>query len=147
MKVILVQDVDQVGKAGTVADVADGFARNYLLPRGFAVSATTNSIAQFEHRKKVVQDKLIRDRKDAEGLKGKLEGIACKIAREAGEEDKLFGSVTARDIADAIAEEGITIDHKSVKLDAPLKNLGVFTVPVKLGTDVTANVKVWVVAK
>ena len=147
MKVILSQDVEQVGKAGTVLEVADGFGRNYLIPRGFALPATARSINQVEHQKRVVADKIAKTRKDAEGLKGRLEDVACKIAREAGEEDKLFGSVTIRDIADALAEEGIEVDHKKIVLDAPIKHLGVYTVEVKLAAEVAAKVKVWVVAK
>lgn len=147
MKVILTQDVDQVGKAGQVLDVADGFGRNFLVPRGLAMPATTRSIAQVEHRKRVVADRIARELKTAEALKAKLEGVSCKIAREAGEGDKLFGSVTNRDVADALAEEGIQIDHRAVQLDPPIKDLGAFEVPVKLAPQVVAKVKVWVVAK
>jgi len=147
MKVILSQDVEQVGKAGTVLEVADGFGRNYLIPRGMALPATARSINQVEHQKRIVADKIATARKDAEGLKGRLENVACKVAREAGEEDKLFGSVTIRDIADALAEEGIEIDHRKIVLDQPIKHLGVYSVEVKLSTDVVAKVKVWVVAK
>ncbi|MBM4397159.1 MAG: 50S ribosomal protein L9 [Deltaproteobacteria bacterium] len=147
MKVILNQDVDQVGRAGQVLDVSDGFGRNYLLPRGLALLATPRAAQQVEHRKRLVASRLVRQRKDADGLKARLEEVACKIAREAGEEDKLFGSVTTRDIADALAEEGIELDHRKVVLDAPIKNLGVFHVDVKLAPEVVAKVKVWVVAK
>ncbi len=147
MKIILSQDVEQVGKAGTVLEVADGFGRNYLIPRGLALPATARSINQIEHQKRIVADKIAKTRQDAEGLKGRLEDVACKIAREAGEEDKLFGSVTIRDIADALAEEGIVVDHKKIVLDSPIKHLGVYTVDVKLAAEVVAKVKVWVVAK
>lgn len=147
MKVILSQDVEQVGKAGEIKDVAPGFGRNFLIPRGLALPATTKSIAQVEHKKRVVADAIARTRKDAEGLKARLEDVACKIAREAGEEDKLFGSVTSRDIADALAEEGIEVDSKKIQLDQPLKHLGVYTVEIKLATEVAAQIKVWVVAK
>jgi large subunit ribosomal protein L9 len=147
MKVILTQDVDQVGKAGQILDVAPGFGRNFLVPRGLAMAATSRSIAQVEHRKRIVADKLAREVKDAEALKARIETVACKIAREAGEEDKLFGSVTSRDIADALHEEGIDIDHRKIQIDTPLRNLGVFEVSVKLGSQVAAKVKVWVVAK
>jgi large subunit ribosomal protein L9 len=147
MKVILNQDVDQVGRAGQVLDVADGFGRNYLIPRGMASPATARSVAQLDHRKRLVEAKLNRERKEAEGLKRRLEDVACKIAREAGEEDKLFGSVTSRDIADALADEGIEVDHKRIVLEAPIKNLGIYHVDVKLGFELIAKVKVWVVAK
>jgi large subunit ribosomal protein L9 len=147
MKVILTQDVDQVGSAGQVLDVADGFGRNYLVPRGLAMPATTRSIAQVEHRKRVVADRIARDLKSAEAIKAKLESVSCKIAREAGEGERLFGSVTNRDVADALAEEGIQIDHRTILLDPPIKDLGAFEVSVKLAPQVVAKVKVWVVAK
>ena len=92
-------------------------------------------------------DRIARETKTAMELKKRLEGVACKIAREAGEEDKLFGSVTNRDIADALAEEGIEVDHKRIQLENPIKNLGVFHVNIKLAPELTAAVKVWVVSK
>jgi len=147
MKVILTQDVDQVGTAGQVLDVADGFGRNYLVPRGLALPATSGSIAQVEHRKRIVADRIARELKTAEALKAKLESVSCKIAREAGEGDRLFGSVTNRDVADALAEEGVQIDHRTIQLEMPIKDLGAFEVPVKLAPKVVAMVKVWVVAK
>jgi len=147
MKVILNQDVDQVGRAGQVLDVADGFGRNYLLPRGLAMLATPRAASQVEHRKRLVAARLVRERKTAEEMKGRVEEVACKIAREAGEEDKLFGSVTTRDISDALAEEGVVIDHRKVVLDTPIKHLGVYHVDVRLAPEVVAKVKVWVVAK
>jgi large subunit ribosomal protein L9 len=147
MKVILNQDVEQVGRAGDVKDVADGYGRNFLLPRGLAVLATPRAADQMEHRKRLVHDRIVRERKTAEAVKMKLEEVACKIAREAGEEDKLFGAVTSRDVADALHEEGVEIDHRKILLDQPIKHLGVYTVDVKLATEVIAKVKVWVVAK
>jgi len=147
MKVILTMDVEQVGRAGQVVDVAPGFSRNFLIPRGLAVRATTRSIAQFEHRKRVVAERLAREKREAETLKERLEGVACRIAREAGEEDRLFGSVTARDIAAALADEGFKIDHRAVQLENPIKHLGIYQVEVRLAPDVTAQVKVWVIAK
>ena len=147
MKVILKQDVEQVGAAGEVKTVSDGYARNFLIPRGMALPATSRSLSEMEHKKRQVEAKLRRDRKDAEGLKERLEQVACKISREAGEEDKLFGSVTNRDIAEALEAEGIELDHRKIVLDAPLKTLGVFDVTIKLASDVSAVVKVWVVAK
>lgn len=147
MKVILNQDIEQLGRAGEIKEVADGFGRNYLLPRGLAVLATPRAAAQIEHRKRVVQAKIVREKKNAEALKSKLEQMACKITREAGEEDKLFGSVTARDIADALHDEGIEVDHRKVLLDHPIKHLGVYSVDIKLAPEVIAKLKVWVVAK
>lgn len=147
MKVILNQDVEQVGQAGEIVEVAPGFCRNYLVPRGLAVTATTRSIKQLEHSKRMVADRIARERKGAEASKDQLENVACKIAREAGEEDKLFGSVTTRDITAALADEGFEIDHRKIKLETPIKHLGIYHVDVKLASDVVAQVKVWVVAK
>lgn len=147
MKVILKQDVDQVGRAGDIVEVADGFGRNYLIPKGLAIRATAGSLAQIEHRKRMVEAGIARARKAAVALKERLEGISCRIAREAGEEDKLFGSVTARDIATALAEEGIHVDHRAIQLEKPIKHLGIFPVQIKLARDVVATVRVWVVAK
>ena len=147
MKIILNQDVEQVGKAGDVKDVSDGFGRNFLIPRGLAMLATPRASDQMEHRKRLVHDKIVRERKSAEAQKMKLEEVACKIAREAGEEDKLFGSVTTRDVCDALHDEGVEIDHRKIVLDQPIKHLGVYTVDVKLAPEVVAKVKVWVVAK
>ncbi|NOZ00400.1 MAG: 50S ribosomal protein L9 [Deltaproteobacteria bacterium] len=147
MKVILNQDVEQLGQAGDIVDVSPGYCRNFLIPRGLAVTATTRSVKQIEHRKRMVADRIARGRKSALALKESLEKVACKIAREAGEEDKLFGSVTTRDITVALADEGFEIDHRKVKLESPIKHLGIYHVDVKLATDVAAQVKVWVVAK
>lgn len=147
MKVILKQDVEMVGKAGEMKNVADGYARNFLVPRGLAVLATSRSIAEVEHRKRMVEAKMRSDLKDAEALKDRLGQVACKIAREVGEEERLFGSVTNRDIAEALNAAGIEIDHRKIVMSAPLKHLGAHEVSVRLSAEVTAVVKVWVVAK
>lgn len=147
MKVILKQDVEQVGRAGQVVEVSPGFSRNFLIPRGLAVPATAGTVAQIEHRKRLVADSLARARRAAQELKERLETVACRIAREAGEEDRLFGSVTSRDIAAALADEGFEIDHRAIRLDNPIKHLGIYHVEVKLAPEVIAQVKVWVVAK
>ncbi len=147
MKVILKQDVEQVGRAGQVVEVSPGFSRNFLIPRGLAVRATAGTVAQIEHRKRLVADSLARARRAALELKERLETVSCRIAREAGEEDRLFGSVTARDIAAALADEGFEVDHRAIRLDNPIKQLGIYRVEVKLAPEVIAQVKVWVVAK
>ncbi|MBP7126442.1 50S ribosomal protein L9 [Myxococcota bacterium] len=147
MKVILSQDLETLGRAGDVKEVSDGYARNFLFPRGIALPATRRSMEQIEHQKRLVADRIAAARKAAMGLKERIEATPCKVAREAGEEDRIFGSVTARDIAAALAEEGIEVDHRKIQLEQPLKNLGVFTVPVRLEREVVAEAKVWVVAK
>ncbi len=147
MKVILNENIDHLGKAGEIVDVSDGFARNFLIPQGKAVLATTRSVRELEHARRQVQAQLLRERKTAEATKQAIEKVALNIVREAGEEEKLFGSVTNRDIAEALAVEGFTVDHRKIQLDNPIKTLGTFKVEIKLNTDVSAEVKVRVVAK
>lgn len=146
MKVILCRDVEQVGRAGEIVDVERGFSMNYLFPRGLAIRATTRNIKELEHRKRLVAERLAREKKKALALKEALEGLSVRIAREAGEEDKLFGSVTARDIAAALLDEGYEVDHRNILLERPIKHLGIYHVDVRLAPEVVAKVKVWVVA-
>lgn len=147
MKVILNQHIEHLGKAGDVVEVADGFARNFLIPQGKAVLATTRSVHELDHARRQVEAMLLRERKTAEATKAAMEKVTCNIVREAGEEDKLFGSVTNRDVCDALADEGFTVDHKKIQLETPIKALGTFKVVVKLSSEVAATVKVRVVAK
>jgi large subunit ribosomal protein L9 len=147
VKVILLKEVQGLGKPMDTVDVAPGYCRNYLLPKGLAIVASARSLKQVEHNKKMVEARLAKERRKALELKQKLEEISCKVAREAGEGDKLFGSVTNRDIAVALAEEGFSIDHRQISLESPIKHLGIFYANVKLAPDVVAKVKVWVVAK
>lgn len=145
MQVILKQDVPKLGDAGDLVKVTAGFGRNYLIPRGLAVLATAGSLAQVEHQKKVAEAIRKRHLGEAKTLAEQIEGTAISIRREAGEDDKLFGSVTNRDIAEALAAEGIQIDKRSIQLDEPLKAIGLFTVPVKLHRTVSANLRVYVI--
>ena len=145
MQVILKQDVAKLGDAGDVVKVSDGFGRNYLIPRGLAVLATASTVAQTEHQKKVAEAIRKRNLSAAKTLAEQIEGTAISIRREAGEDDKLFGSVTNRDIGEALEAEGIKLDKRSIQLDEPLKAIGLFTVPVKLHRTVTANLRVYVI--
>jgi large subunit ribosomal protein L9 len=142
MKVILKEDVDHLGKMGALVEVKDGFARNFLLPNRKAVLATDKNTKELEHERKVIDIKLKKIRKEAEGLGEKIQAVTLHIQVQAGEEDKLFGSVTAQDIVDALEKESITIDKKKILLEKPLKELGIFPVPIKLHSDVIANLKV-----
>lgn len=144
-KVILQQNVEHVGSAGDVVRVSDGFARNFLLPRKLALVANERSMKQFDHHKKITQDRINKMMAEAKGLAEKIESISCTISRKSGEEDKLFGSVNSLDIQEALEKEGIKVDRKDIQLADPIKILGVFTVPVKLVKGVTANLKLWVV--
>ena len=147
MKVILNEHMDHLGKAGEIVDVADGFARNFLIPQGKAVLATTRSVKKLEHAKSQVQAQLLREHKTAESLKKAIEKTPVNLVHEAGEEDKLFGSVTNRDIAEALAADGIKVDARDIALENPIKTLGTFKVGIKLTAEVAAEIKVRVVAK
>jgi len=145
MKVILIEDVPSLGETGELVRVADGYGRNYLIPYGKAIKETTHNIKIFEHQAKQLKDKKDRIQRDAEKLSSRIETVSCTVAKPAGEEDKIFGSVTSMDIADSLKVEGIEIDRKKIILDDPIKTLGIYNVPIKLHTEVTAHLKVWVV--
>jgi large subunit ribosomal protein L9 len=147
MQIILTENVPNLGSIGDLVKVKDGYARNYLLPRKLAIVATPKSVKQFEHQKRVVAARMEKLLTSAKGLKEKLEGLSLSISRQVGEEDKLFGSVTTKDIAEALEDKGFDVDRKKIVLDAPIKTQGVFQVPVKLHQDVFATLKVWVVPK
>ena len=145
MKVILTEEIEAIGKPGDLLTVKDGFARNYLLPKNKAVQAPTQNMKQLEHQKRLISEKLNKVKSEAEKLSKRLEQISCTITKPAGEEDKLFGSVTSADICECLHNEGIEIDRKKISLDEPLKELGIFNIPVKLHPEITATLKVWVV--
>ena len=142
VKVILKEDVEHLGKMGTLVEVKDGFARNFLLPNRKAVLATDKNTRELEHERKVIEIKLKKIRKEAEGLGEKIQALTLHIQVQAGEEDKLFGSVTSQDIAEALEKESVTIDKKKIMLEKPIKELGIFPVPIRLHADVIANIKV-----
>jgi large subunit ribosomal protein L9 len=147
MQVILKEDLDNLGKSGEVVNVRTGYGRNYLLPRGLAVLATAGDIARVDHEKKVIAARTAKLAKEAQAEADRLSQVSVSIARAVGEGDKLFGSVTSRDIAEALHEKGVTIDAKKIVLDEPLKALGMTEVAVKLSRGVSAKIKVWVVKK
>ena len=147
MKVILKEDVLNVGRIGDIVKVADGYARNYLLPRSLAVIATTRHLKQLEHEKRLIDVKKAKFIRDANDLKNKLDNFSCTFSRQASEDEKLFGSVTNKEIADALKDAGYEIDKRMVILDSPIKKLGVYTVDVKLHPEIIAKIKVWVVAE
>lgn len=145
MKIILNQSVETLGKAGDLVKVADGYARNYLIPKGFASEADSRNIKAFEHEKKRIMIKAEKDRKKAQELSARLEAAVCTIARRAGEQEKLFGSVGTKDIQDALALLGFEIDRKNIVLDEPIKSLGEFPVRIRTGAGTSAEIKVTVV--
>lgn len=145
MLVILKNEVTNLGDAGDIVKVADGYGRNFLIPRGLAIPASEGSIRQLEHQKRVAEAIRRKQLASSKDLATKLEGTAVSIRRETGEDDKLFGSVTNRDIADALAAEGIEVDRRSIQLAEPIRSIGLFTVPIRLHRSVTASVRVYVI--
>ena len=145
MKVILLDDVTKVGRRGEVRDVSDGYARNYLIPKRLALSATAGNLKNLEHIKVQQDSKAQRIKGDAEGMQQRIEALTYEERRQASEEGKLFGSVTSQDLADFLDKHGIKIERRRIHLDEPIKTLGETTVPVRLHADVTAQLKVSVV--
>jgi large subunit ribosomal protein L9 len=147
MQLILVEDVEHLGKAGELVSVKPGYARNFLLPKGLAVSATTRNVKEFEHTKAMIERRVEQERGAAEDLANKLNGMILQFERLVGEGDKLYGSVTNKEIGEQLKVAGVEIDHRKIQLSEPIKELGKYEVPIKIHSDVKATLKFWVVAK
>jgi large subunit ribosomal protein L9 len=145
MKVILREDDKKLGSAGDVVEVKAGFARNYLFPRNLAVRADASQMKRLEHERKVLNDKKEKGLKEFKALAAQIDKASCTISVTVGDEDKMFGSVTSIDIAEALAKEGVELDKKHIHLEEPIKALGVFSVPIKLSPEVETDLKVWVI--
>lgn len=145
IQVILSADVPHLGHMGDVVNVRKGYARNYLLPRGLALLATQRNVKHLEHAKRVIQKQAERQIASAKEVADRLAAASITVPRRVAEEDRLYGSVTARDIQAALAAENIEVEARQIQLNEPIKHLGVFNVPVALARDVKAEVKVWVV--
>jgi large subunit ribosomal protein L9 len=145
MEVILREDIERVGTRGQVVKVANGYARNFLLPKRLAVAATDANRKIVEQERQAYLRREAKQKGEAEDLSKLLSGVTVTIAQKAGENDQLFGSVTSKDVADALAAKNFTIDRRKVLMDEPIKQLGEFKVPVRLHKDVTAEVTVQVV--
>lgn len=145
MRVILREDVPNLGKSGELVNVKDGFGRNFLLPRKLAVIASEQNVRQLEHEKAVITARQAKLKGAAEEQAKKLGNVSVKIARKVGEQDKLFGSVTALDIAEALAAAGHKVDRRHLHLPEPIKALGNYDVEIRMHREVTAKVKVEVV--
>lgn len=147
VKVILRQDIDKLGAAGAVVSVRPGFARNYLLPRGYACEASAANLRQIEDERARTEARSRREYLEARRRASLLEGVSLTFHARAGEESRLFGSVTSGDIADRLAEQGLDfeVDRRAIELDEPIKALGVFSVPVRLHAEVKPEIKVWVI--
>lgn len=145
MKVILRQNVESLGKVGETIKVADGYARNYLIPKGLAAEANTRNLKVFEHEKKRILLQAEKIQKQAEEAAAKLSGVVLAIARRVGEQEKLFGSVGVKDIEEALITQGFAVDKRDILLEEPIKAIGEFAVRIKLSAGVTAEIKVNVV--
>lgn len=145
MKVILLKDIETLGSAGEVVEVKNGYGRNFLIPRNEALVATAANMAQFESRRKQQETLSERDRRAAEALAKKLQAESITAQVKVGEEDRLFGSVTAQNIAELLDEKGYEIDRRAIHLEDPIRELGVYNVEVRLHPEVTTTVKLWVV--
>ena len=145
MKVILLDDVSKVGRRGDVRDVSDGYARNFLLPKKLALTATPGNLKNLDHIKTQQQAKADRVKGDAETVRARIEALTYEERRQASEEGKLFGSVTAQDIADFLQKHGVKIERRRIQLDEPIKALGETPVTVRVHPEVTAELKVNVV--
>ena len=147
MEVILKEDIRNLGKMGEVVRVRDGYARNYLLPRGVVLLANKKNFKSFEHQKRVIADQKERVMKQAQGLAEKLAQVTVVIPMRSGEEGRLFGSVTNMDIEKALREKGFQVERRKIHLAEPIKNLGDFEVTIRLTADLTPTVKVSVVSQ
>lgn len=145
MKLILTETVDNLGEAGEVVKVTDGYGRNYLLPQRKAILATSGHLKMLQGRLKQQVAKDSKTQQDAVAFAGQLESVSFTAVVQVGEEDRMFGSVTAQAIGDLLQEKGFDVDRRKILLEEPIKALGIYTVPIQIHPKVTANVKVWVV--
>ena len=145
MKVILRKELESLGKVGEIIEVKAGYARNFLIPRGFALKADKQNIKRLEDEQQNVQLKLSKDKKIAQKIAEKLNTVSCTATVTVGEEDRVFGSVTTQEISDLLKDKGFDIDRKKIILDEPIKALGIYDIPIKLHSEVEAKIKLWVV--
>ena len=147
MEVILKEDIVNLGKIGEIVRVRDGYARNYLLPRGLVLEANKRNLKTFEHQKKIVADQKQKITRHAQVVGDQLAGVSLVIAMKVGEEGKLFGSVTTIQIEKALKAKGLNVDRRKIHLEAPIKSVGDYEVPIRLAAELTMPLKVSVVAE
>ncbi|MCM8783580.1 MAG: 50S ribosomal protein L9 [Candidatus Omnitrophica bacterium] len=147
MKIVLRRDIDKLGKFGDIIIVKDGYARNYLIPKGFAFEATESNFKLIEKEKEELNRRKEKEKREAYSLADKIKNSSCTITVEVGEDGKMFGVVTNHDIAKAYEEMGIKLDKRMIELNEPIKEVGIFYVPIKLHSEVSVEAKVWVVKK
>lgn len=144
-KLLLLEDVEDLGKAGDTVNVAAGFARNYLKPRGLAIETSTAALRQLEKKKTLIQENRKKDLDDAKALSTKISEMEVTIPMQAGDDNQLFGSVTSAVIAEELEKQGVSIETRKIKLDQGIKELGVYSVEIKIHADVVSTLKVWIV--
>ena len=145
MKIVLRTDVETLGRRGEVVRVADGYARNYLLPKKLALEATPGNLKLIEQERRVQEVHEAKEKQEAEALAARIAQLSCTAVRKVGENEVLYGSVTGADVAELLEKEGFSLDKRKILLEEPIKSLGIYEVPIKLHPQVTASVKVWVV--
>ena len=145
MQVLLREDMENLGKRGEVVRVAPGYARNYLLPKGLAMRVTAGNMKVIQQERRAIQVRHDREKQAAEELARRVAQVSCTIVKKVGEQDTLYGAVTTQDIGQVLEKEGIDVDRRRILLEEPIKSLGVYTVPIKVHPEVTAELKVWVV--
>jgi large subunit ribosomal protein L9 len=146
MEVILKDDVPKLGEMGDIVEVADGYGRNYLIPQGLATQATEGRKAQIEHKRKQIEREKEEQREAAREVLEEIDGVSVSIPERVSESDRLYGSVTSRDIADVLQQEDLDVEYRDVLLEEPIRQLGIYEVPIKLASGINAHVYVWVVA-
>jgi len=145
LEIILLKDKEKLGKAGETVEVADGYARNYLIPQGIALKSTESNVKRFEEIKRQRNIRKERKLKKAKELAEKIKSLSITIPVKVGEKDQVFGSVTKKDIAEQMKEKGYEVPKSNIKLEEPIKSLGIYEVPVSLDASVNTEVKVWVI--
>ena len=144
VEVYLKHDIDKLGRAGERVTVKNGYARNFLIPRDLAVPVTQKSVSRLDNAVRQVEARKRIDLKAAQSVAEMIAELECSFVRQSGDEDKIFGSVTARDIATAIKEKGLDIDYRKIQLERPIRSLGIHQVPIRVHQDVVVELKVWV---
>jgi len=145
VRIILLQDFESLGNAGEQIDVKDGYARNFLFPKGLALKADKNSIKRFQEMARLKDKKKDRALKQSRELAEKLQAISLTVPVQVGEEDRVFGAVTSIEIAQQLKDKGYDIDKRQIILEEPIKALGIFEIPIKLHSEITASIKLWVI--
>ena len=146
VQLILREDVRRLGEAGDLVSVKPGYARNFLVPQGKAILATVGRVKELDHQKRVISERLAKEMADFEAVKQRMASVVLEFSAQAGDEGKIFGSITAQQIGEQLAEKGFKIDRRKIELDVPIKALGEHQVPVKLRSEIVAEVKVIVTA-